>query len=130
MFHLSLPVDRFQACLAFYGRCFGADIVMLSDRAANLFVFGAQVTFHDAPGTALSAAGREAMHFGQVVSPEQWWQIRDRLRAEGHSLLKDVEPGTTTSGRGKLVVKDPGGNQVEINSHAPVKALHEDEKES
>ncbi|MCD5975590.1 VOC family protein [Pseudomonas quasicaspiana] len=120
MFHLSLPVDRFQECLEFYVRCFGAEVVMLNERAANIFAFGGQITFHDKQATALSEEGRKQMHFGQVVSPEQWHQVRDALISQGHQLLKQDEPGSTASGRGKLVVKDPSGNLIEINSHAPL----------
>lgn len=54
MFHLSLPVQRFDACLAFYRDCFGAEVKMLSPEAANLFVSGGQVTFHDKPESGLS----------------------------------------------------------------------------
>jgi extradiol dioxygenase family protein len=119
MFHLSLPVNRFHECLRFYVDCFGARVVMLGDQAANLFVFGAQVTFHDKPDTPLGEQGRKQMHFGQVVPADEWMSIRDVLIVHGHEILLQVPPGSTETGRGKLVVEDPSGNLVEINSHAP-----------
>ena len=118
MFHLSLPVDRFAECLDFYARCFGAEIVMLGDNAANVFVFGGQVTLHDRPG-ALDDAQRRAMHFGHVVATDAWFAARDRIREAGQTVLTCIEPGEASSGRGKLLLADPGGNLVEINSALP-----------
>ncbi|EAW1359607.1 VOC family protein [Pseudomonas aeruginosa] len=118
MFHLSLPVNCFKDCLDFYVKLFDADVVMLSEHAANLFVFGGQITFHDKQNTPLSEAGRDQMHFGQVVTAEKWHNIREILVRHSQHLLKYDEPGSTTSGRGKLVVRDPSGNLIEINSQA------------
>jgi catechol 2,3-dioxygenase-like lactoylglutathione lyase family enzyme len=65
MFHLSLPVDRYQECIAFYRSCFDARIVELTPTAANIFAFGAQITLHDAPSSPLSGAARTQLHFGR-----------------------------------------------------------------
>lgn len=119
MFHLSLPVANFSECLDFYRYCFGAEVVMLSDRAANLFVFDGQLTFHDKPGSALTDLHRQEMHFGHVVSHERWFAIRDRIIEGGYAPVKCVVPQDAANGRGKLLVRDPGGNIVEINSGLP-----------
>jgi len=116
MFHLSLPVASFAECLAFYENCFGAEVRMLHERAANLFVFGGQITFHDKPDSTLDEAQRREMHFGHVVSHEDWFGIRDRVRDSGCALLKCIAPEESPSGRGKLLLADPSGNLVEINS--------------
>lgn len=118
MFHLSLPVQRFDACLAFYRDCFGAEVKMLSSQAANLFVFGGQVTFHDKSESALSDDARRTMHFGQVVSPDEWLRMRDRLVAAGHLPMHEVAASEAANRRAKLLVADPSGNLVEINSTA------------
>lgn len=116
MFHLSLPVQRFDACLAFYRDCFGAEVKMLSSEAANLFVFGGQVTFHDEPDSKLSDDARRTMHFGQVVSPDEWLRLRDRLVAAGHLPIRATTAAEAANGRAKLLIADPSGNLVEINS--------------
>jgi extradiol dioxygenase family protein len=116
MFHLSLPVIAFEECLTFYETCFGARIVMLSDDTANLFVFDGQVTFHDRPGAGLTEGQRQEMHFGHVVSRPRWREIRDRLRKSGRTMLKCIDPEAAADGRGKLLLSDPSGNLVEINS--------------
>ncbi len=118
MFHLSLPVQRFDACLAFYRDCFGAEVKMLSPEAANLFVFGGQVTFHDRPESELSDDARRTMHFGQVVSADEWLRVRDRVIAAGHSPMRAVTAAEAANGRAKLLFADPSGNLVEINSTA------------
>jgi extradiol dioxygenase family protein len=119
VFHLSLPVTSFPDCLAFYQKCFGAEVVMLDERAADLFLFGAQLTLHDKPESALDDAARREMHFGHVVSESRWYEVRDRIRDAGFGTLGCVEPGESSSGRGKLLVVDPSGNIVEINSGLP-----------
>lgn len=116
MFHLSLPVDRYRECVAFYRACFGAETVDLSPTATNVFAFGAQITLHDDPASPLTPAARAQLHFGPVVSAEEWAAIRERLLAAGHQLLKCVEPDAASGRRGKLVVADPGGNLIEVNS--------------
>ena len=116
MFHLSLPVTAFAECLRFYEACFEARIVMLDDDTANLFVFDGQITFHNRPDATLTETQRREMHFGHVVSPRRWREIRDRLRDAGRPLLKCVDPEETANRRGKLLLADPSGNLVEINS--------------
>ncbi len=116
MFHLSLPVPAFAECVAFYQACFDAEVVMLGDRAANLIVFGGQLTLHDDPDSPIGPAQRSAVHFGHVVTTEDWFAIRSRLETSSRTIVRCVEPGLSGSPRGKLLVVDPGGNIVEINS--------------
>lgn len=118
MFHLSLPVDRYQECIAFYRSCFDAEIVELSPTAANILAFGAQITLHDDPSSPLTEKARRQLHFGPVVGIEEWIAIRDRLLAAGHRLLKRVDPDAASGTRGKLLVEDPGGNLIEVNSRS------------
>jgi extradiol dioxygenase family protein len=66
MFHLSVPVTRIEECLRFYEVCFGARIERLGGAAANLFVFGGQLTLHDRPDSGLSEEGRREIHFGCI----------------------------------------------------------------
>lgn len=121
MFHLSLPVAAFSECIAFYRDCFGADIVMLGDRAANLYVFGGQLTLHDKPGSTLKTEQRQEMHFGHVVEDSEWFAIRDHIQSSAYTVLRCIEPVASARIRGKLLVADPSGNIVEINSgHPPV----------
>lgn len=91
---------------------------MLGAEAANLFVFGGQLTFHDQPESQLSDNARRTMHFGQIVSPDKWLQLRDRIIAAGHSPIQLVTATDAANGRAKLLIADPSGNLVEINSTA------------
>lgn len=118
MFHLSLPVREYEACIVFYRDYFGAKIVPLRPGATNVFVFGGQLTLHDKAASRLTDEARREMHFGQVVTPEEWGRLRDGLAASRHLLFQTVAPRESRDGRGKLLVADPSGNLVEINSFA------------
>ena len=118
MFHLSLPVRQFKECVKFYRDCFGAEARMLSSGVCNLFVFGGQVTLRDRAASGFTDDVRREMHFGQVVTADEWMQLRDRIIGSGHSPLRLVTPGDAPDGRGKLLLADPSGNLVEINSKA------------
>lgn len=119
MFHLSLPVERFAECLDFYRSAFAANVVMLGEHAANLFVFGGQVTLHDRPDAIFDQTQRREMHFGPIVDNAEWFAIRDRLRDTDQPLLTCIEPDAASGRRGKLLLADPSGNLVEINSAYP-----------
>lgn len=117
MFHLSLPVERLADCLSFYRSLFNAEVVELAPGVANVFVFGAQVTFHERADSTLTPTIRGEMHFGAVVSPEEWAEIRQRIASGGHKLLRCIEAQEPGS-RAKLLIVDPSGNVVEVNSEA------------
>lgn len=118
MFHLSLPVRHFEECVRFYRICFAAEARMISSGVCNLFVFGGQVTLHDRAASSFTDEVRREMHFGQVVTAEEWTQLHDRIIESGYSPLRLVAPGDALDGRGKLLLADPSGNLVEINSEA------------
>ena len=130
MFHLSLPVTEFQDCLRFYRTCFGARIEMLNEKAANLYVFGAQLTFHDRPDSAIEKDQRQEMHFGYVVTDEEWLLLKEHIQASGRPILSCVEPRKAAGVRGKLLVVDPSGNIVEINSRLQAPAVAEQSREA
>jgi extradiol dioxygenase family protein len=116
MFHLSLPVRQLEECVRFYRDCFSAEVRMLSSGSCNLFVFGGQVTFHDRAVSGFTDQVRREMHFGQVVTIDEWAQLRHRIMESGYSPIRLVMPGDAPDGRGKLLIADPSGNLVEINS--------------
>ena len=116
MFHLSLPVVNYRECVDFYVSCFDAETVELTPTAVNILMFGAQITLHDNPSSPLTSAARMEFHFGPVVPLKQWFALRDRLKSSGHTLLKCIDPQESSKARGKLVVADPSGNLIEVNS--------------
>ena len=114
MFHLSLPVTDLTACEDFYREAFGATVKSLRAGVSNVHVFEAQLTLHARTSSALTAIARSEMHFGQVVSVTSWKAMHARLLKVGVPLIRCTEP--SEGRRGKLVVQDPSGNLVEINS--------------
>ncbi len=107
-----------RGCLAFYRDCFEAEVEPLGTGIANLFVFGGQVTLHDRAATGFNDDLRREMHFGQVMMPDEWTRVRDRIADLGYSPLRAITPDDAPNGRGKLLILDPSGNLVEINSTA------------
>ncbi|GAB6855440.1 VOC family protein [Asaia astilbis] len=116
MFHLSLPVENFSACKEFYVRLFGAELIDLSETCSNIFVFGGYVTLHDRAGSLLTDEVRKSMHFGEEVTLQAWKERKEILDKNVVSYVFLQEPDTIKGVRGKMVVKDPSGNLVEINS--------------
>lgn len=116
MFHLSLPVEQFDECLAFYTTCFDARVVWLNKATANLFVFGGQLTLHDSPISDMSAAARISMHFGQVVSSHAWLELHAKIMKSDYKPIKTIMADGVAITRSKLLIRDPSGNIVEINS--------------
>lgn len=114
VFHLSLPVQRFSACLLFYARFFDARVESLSPTAANIFVLGGQLTLHDRSDSPLTASARGAMHFGAVISKAEWIRLRRTLALNGLPFIVDNAPGGIGI-RGKVQIVDPSGNIIEIN---------------
>lgn len=114
MFHLSLPVADLKACEDFYREAFGATVQPLRTGVSNVHVFGAQLTLHERGGSAMTIESRAEMHFGQVVSTAIWREIHARLVEVGAPFVRCSEPSEGC--RGKLMVQDPSGNRVEINS--------------
>ncbi|HYC96866.1 VOC family protein [Brevundimonas sp.] len=114
MFHLSLPVTDLAACEHFYREAFAATVQPLRAGVSNIHVFGAQLTLHERTDSALTGHARAEMHFGEVVPVASWMAMRTRLVEVGAPLIRCSEP--SEGRRGKLVVQDPSGNLVEINS--------------
>jgi len=116
MFHLSLPVDDLNRCEAFYREVFGADIRRIRPDASNIYIFAAQLTLHERPGSAMTGGARAEMHFGQVVSIEDWRAIHIKLADRGVAMRRCIEPDVGEQRKGKMLFQDPSGNLIEINS--------------
>lgn len=114
MFHLSLPVTDLKACEEFYQGVFGATVQPLRTGVSNIHVFEAQLTLHERIASALTGDARSEIHFGQVIPLTSWWALHARLTEAGVPLVRCTVPSDAR--RGKMVVQDPSGNLVEINS--------------
>ena len=114
MFHLSLPVANLKACEEFYQGVFAATVQPLRSGVSNIHVFEAQLTLHERSVSALTCDARAEIHFGQVVPVTTWWALHARVIEVGVPLVLCVVPSEGC--RGKMVVHDPSGNLVEINS--------------
>jgi extradiol dioxygenase family protein len=117
IFHLSFPVRDLDEALAFYTSRLGARIGRRSDTAADVLVFGAQVTVHEDP-SAVAATTTRTRHFGATLSWDEWEAFAARLAAD-----RDIVEGPRVSfegetiEQGKLMMSDPSGNLIEIKAY-------------
>ncbi len=109
--HLALPVKDPERSARFYADLFNMEITLSSPDVAFLATTG---------GTDLIALGRsdvevvssrDTMHFGFVVTPEQFDEAVRTIEAK--SVKKVSEPSRREMGR-YIFIEDPDGYTVEI----------------
>jgi hypothetical protein len=74
MFHFSLPVVRYQECIAFYRSCFDAEIVELTPTAANVLPSEPRLLC-----MMIRLLRSRKRHEGNSIS-DPWFQKRSGLR--------------------------------------------------
>ena len=114
IFHLSFPVADVEAALDFYTGVLGGVVGRRHPDAADIQLFGAQITLQDAPADVLKPNPR-TRHFGATIPWAAWEAVAARL--DGF-----VEPPTVSYAgerreQGKLMVADPSGNLIEIKAY-------------
>jgi hypothetical protein len=114
VFHLSFPVRDLEAALDFYVGALGAEPGRRHADAADIQLFGAQVTLQDAPADVLSPNPR-TRHFGATVGWPEW----EALTARFESFVEPPKVSYAGEPReqGKLMVADPSGNLIEIKAY-------------
>jgi uncharacterized protein len=126
-FHLAIPVDDLARARAFYGGVLGLPEGRSSDRWIDWNLRGHQVVTHQvppAPGAAASnpVDGHDVPvpHFGLILTPEDFHELADRLRAGGVDFV--IEPYVRFEGepgeQWTMFFRDPAGNALEFKAFA------------
>jgi extradiol dioxygenase family protein len=128
-FHLAMPVHDLAAARAFYGDLLGCPEGRSADTWVDFDLYGHQFVAHldhtaTASGVALTnAVDGDAVpvpHFGVLLTPAQWQQLADRLRAAGTAFV--IEPHTRFAGevgeQSTMFLLDPSGNALEFKAFA------------
>ncbi len=109
--HLALPVKDPERSAQFYADLFNMEITSSSPEMAFLKTVGATDMIALNRSKAEVVSGRESMHFGFMVDPEQFDAALRTI--EEKSVKKVSEPGRRGIGR-YIFIEDPDGYTVEI----------------
>lgn len=129
-FHIAFPVDDLVAARHFYGTILGCPEGRSAEHWIDFDLFGHQIVAHLKPGAAPShnrallesnaVDGHDVPipHFGVVLTPEQWKQLAERVRAAGIRFV--IEPYTRFEGQvgeqSTMFFLDPAGNALEFKA--------------
>jgi extradiol dioxygenase family protein len=117
IFHLSFPVRDMDEAVRFYRDEMGAGVGRQADSFTDILLFGAQITLQNDPGNVLTPMPR-TRHFGATLGWSAWEGLAERFAASPHM----VEPATISYRgepieQGKLMLRDPSGNLIEIKAY-------------
>lgn len=127
-FHLAIPVHNLEESKKFYGGVMGLTEGRSSSRWQDYSFFGHQLVIHwvgdDFRGESLDrwnpVDGDDVpvMHFGVVLSVEDFHALADKLRAAKVKFI--IEPHLRFPGRAgaqyTMFMKDPSGNNLEFKA--------------
>lgn len=117
VFHMSFPVLNLIESVRFYTEVLQATVGRNTERFADMFLFGAQVTLQNDPASVPDPMPR-ARHFGATVEWSQFELLASRLIG----AARIVEPPTTSylgqpNEQIKLMIADPSGNLIELKAY-------------
>lgn len=117
VFHLSFPVLDLADSVRFYTDVLNAKVGRNTERFADIFIFGAQVTLQNDPGSVPDPMPR-ARHFGATVE----WSQFEILASRMNNANWIVEPPTKSyvgqpNEQIKLMIADPSGNLIELKAY-------------
>ncbi|MEO7029364.1 MAG: VOC family protein [Acidobacteriaceae bacterium] len=133
-FHIAFPVDDLEAARHFYGTVLGCPEGRSSDIWIDFDLFGHQIVAHYKPASADAAKphsnpvdGHDVPipHFGVVLTPRDWRQLAERVRAAGIRFI--IEPHTRFGGQAgeqsTMFFLDPAGNALEFKAFPDLSAM-------
>lgn len=118
-FHLSLPVRDLAEAERFYVDLLGAQVGRRRERWLDVWLFGAQITLHDAPDAPPPADGNTHRHFGAVLPRAAWEDYAARATKAGARFVRPIatdNPGAPDE-QSKFMIADPSGNLIEFKTY-------------
>lgn len=127
-FHLAMPVHDLAAARAFYGGLLGCPEGRSAPTWVDFDLYGHQFVAHLDHGRGAGVRLTNPVdgddvpvpHFGVLLTPQQWDQLADRLRAAGTEFV--IEPHTRFVGQvgeqSTMFLLDPSGNALEFKAFA------------
>ncbi len=130
-FHLAMPVHDLLAARGFYGGVLGCPEGRSAETWVDFDLYGHQFVAHLDAHADRGARGEvltnpvdgddvPVPHFGVLLSPAQWQDLAERLRAAGTTFV--IEPHTRFAGQvgeqSTMFLLDPSGNALEFKAFA------------
>ena len=113
IFHLSLSCADRAATERFYTDL-GAEIGRRRGDWINVWLFGAQITFHEWPDKVPPAPYDEGLHFGATLPMPRWQSLAADLSGASFERAPRYDPETGTA---KMYLRDPNGYVVELKAY-------------
>ena len=130
-FHLAFPVLNLEEVVDFYTTVLGCETGRRKEESCVLNLFGHQIVAHVVPKmpdiTTNPVDGKSvpAMHFGVVLTMEQWHELKQRLVLKGVEFI--IGPYERYQGlpgaQATMFLKDPSGNHIEFKAFGEDKAI-------
>jgi extradiol dioxygenase family protein len=133
-FHIAFPVDDLAAARHFYGTVLGCPEGRSSEQWIDFDFFGHQIVAHHKAAAEVATAphanavdGHDVPipHFGVVLTPADWQQLAERVRAAGVKFV--IEPYTRFAGQAgeqsTMFFLDPAGNALEFKAFADLSQM-------
>ena len=122
-----MPVHDLAAAREFYGGLLGCPEGRSADTWVDFDLYGHQFVAHLDPAYLPSTLSNPVdgddvpvPHFGVLLSPTQWHDLAERLRAAGTTFV--IEPHTRFAGQAgeqsTMFLLDPSGNALEFKAFA------------
>ncbi len=134
-FHLAFPVINLEESVEFYADILGCDTGRRKEESCVLNLFGHQIVAHVVPQmpdistNPVDGKRVPAMHFGVVLTMEQWYELKQRL--ETKSVEFAIGPYERYQGlpgaQATMFLKDPSGNHIEFKAFGDDKAIFDKE---
>lgn len=118
IFHLSISVSDRAATRSFYVDLLGGEPgrAIPGEDWFDVWLWGAQVTFHEWPDTVLPERLTRGQHFGATLPRDAWDETHARLEAAGADFAKPARYDPET-GTAKMYVRDPDGTVIELKAY-------------
>ena len=135
-FHIAFPIDDLETARHFYGTILGCPEGRSTDNWIDFNLFGHEIVAHLKQSAAprnRNATDTNAVdghdvpipHFGVVLTPSDWKQLAERVRAANIPFV--IEPYTRFQGQvgeqSTMFFLDPAGNALEFKSFADLGQL-------
>ena len=122
IFHLSIPVLDLASAKRFYTDVLGARVGREHAEWIDVLLWGHQITLQHRPTEVLPHEQQGKRHFGAVLPWNEWERQVARIHAASggaHGPAK-IESAGTPHEHGKLYLRDPSGNVIELKAYRNV----------
>ena len=122
IFHLSFAVGDLDQAKDFYTKVLEANLGRQTDKWLDVLLWGHQITLQLRPEEVLNLEQQGKRHFGFVLPWDEWQAMVDSIQKYPEHILQDAKVlhASTHQEQGKLFLKDPSNNVIELKTYKNV----------